>query len=303
MSAAPEASVIIPVHNGGELLLMQLEALARQVNAPVFEVLVADNRSTEPFPTDLLERFPELTIRVVPAHDKQGANHARNCAAKQASGRHLLFCDADDIVSPDWVASLSKTLDDQSCLGTGPIEIKQLNDPEAAENYAPGKTEILPFPVQGYLPFAYGANCAMRREDYFRIGGFDETYIVGNQDVDFSWRAQEAGMPLVTVPEAVVHYRLRLNPRNMFWQQYKYQVTRVLLVERSRAAGRPVSGMSFKWSLLETFKGPIVYLKARKSNSGMIGWARRFGGALGSLVGHFKYRIFRNQPQPELIYF
>lgn len=58
-----------------------------------------------------------------------------------------------------------------------------------------------------YLPHVVTNNCAVPRKAFLSIGGFDESLPrYGFEDVDLSWRMQEAGYRLVYSPDAIVYF-------------------------------------------------------------------------------------------------
>src|SRR4051812_33344836 len=100
-------SVVVPVRNGADTLSGQLRGLAGQTYAGEWEVVVADNGSTDSTRAIAELWRPELPhLRVVDAGASGGPAAARNRGAAAAEGEFLAFCDADDIVTPDWLASL-----------------------------------------------------------------------------------------------------------------------------------------------------------------------------------------------------
>ncbi|VEJ28812.1 Hyaluronan synthase [Rothia dentocariosa] len=99
------ASVIIPVYNGANYITQQLDALAAQTGNPSFEVLICDNGSTDGTRAVVEGYNAPYPLRVIDASQRGGASHARNMGAVQAAGDILIFCDGDDLVEPDWVAS------------------------------------------------------------------------------------------------------------------------------------------------------------------------------------------------------
>lgn len=298
----PLVSVIIAAHNATATLGEQLAALAVQAEPPPFEVIVVDNRSTDD-PGSLAPGFPSLDITVVTAHQLPGQSYARNVGASRARGEYLLFCDADDAVSPTWARSLYDVLFAGRCLATGPIELAQLNTEVAWRAYVGPDHEPLvdPYPVQSYLPFAYGCNVGVRRADYLALGGMDNSYRGGDEDTDFSWRAQEAGLAFVVVPSAVVHYRLRRTTSALFRQRRGYARGRVLTYVRSQAIGRPVGGMSLRWTVREVLRLPLKWLKSRSSPTDKLRFASDAGALAGNLEGQVRYRLIRRLPAPELI--
>ena len=106
-------SVIIACLNEAQHISEQLEALSRQ-HIPAgltWEVIVADNGSSDGTP-DLARRFADcLNLTVLDASAKPGPSYARNSAAQVATGEVLLFTDADDVVADDWLAQMARALD------------------------------------------------------------------------------------------------------------------------------------------------------------------------------------------------
>src|SRR3954452_8254427 len=112
MSAPPrKLSVGIPCLNAASTLGVQLAALTRQSWPGGWEVIVADNGSTDGS-REIVEsyrgRLPGLEL--VDASDRRGQAHARNAGAAAASGDAFLFGDADDEVAPGWLAALGRAL-------------------------------------------------------------------------------------------------------------------------------------------------------------------------------------------------
>lgn len=104
-------SVIIPCYNGANTIADQLEALANQEWSEPWEIIVADNRSTDnsmAIVKQYQERLPNL--RIVDASARQGQPYALNCGAEAAVGESLAFCDADDVVGPCWLVAMGQAL-------------------------------------------------------------------------------------------------------------------------------------------------------------------------------------------------
>jgi GT2 family glycosyltransferase len=54
------------------------------------------------------------------------------------------------------------------------------------------------------------------------VGGFDESFMRGGEDVDFSFRMDARGMTAVFAERAIVHYRYRQDPRQTVRQLWGY---------------------------------------------------------------------------------
>src|SRR5437763_781538 len=101
-------SVVIPCLNAAATLGVQLAALAAQGWEGDWEVVVADNGSTDGSQAVAESYRSRLRgLKLVDASDRRGQAHARNLGAAAATGDAYFFCDADDEVAPGWLAALA----------------------------------------------------------------------------------------------------------------------------------------------------------------------------------------------------
>lgn len=304
---APEVSVIIAYYRNAATLGDQLKALAGQVDAPAFEVVIADNEGSAEL-KDLVEPFRhQLTIRIIQADDARGQCHARNRGVEAARGQLLALTDADDVVAPTWVASIASLLRDEDALVTGPLRLDGINPPLAYRTYlgvsddehVDSPTLQRPFGFLGYETFAIGTNLGIRRASYLRLGGMNQAIRGGSEDVDFSWRAIESGVPLRIAPAAIVEYRLRTGVKAIFNQRRGYQRSQLHLWAISRRLDRPVKEMSLRWAITETTKLPREWLTVRRaSESARYRFAAKAGGVVGNLEGQLRYRLLPRLATP-----
>ena len=226
---SPEVSVIICALNAASTLPRQLKALEQQDTDLVYEVVLVDNGSTDgtrKLMEDWARKDHEDSARVyvVDASATPGIPAARNAGARVASGRVLAFCDADDEVTPGWVQAYSTVQDPE--LAGGWIRAY-----DAAGNPRPeafGKGLI----ATPYLPHVGNCNCAITRARFFEIGGYDESLPrYGYEDVDISWRHQEAGGVMRVIPEAEIRFTLS-EGKSSIRKKYELGVGRVLMARR-----------------------------------------------------------------------
>ncbi|HEX5945088.1 MAG TPA: glycosyltransferase family A protein [Acidimicrobiales bacterium] len=128
-------SVVVPARNAVDVLGAQLDALAAQEVPVPWEVVVADNGSTDGTRELAAAWHDRLPVRVVDASAHAGVNHARNRGVHAAHGELVLCCDADDVVAPGWVAAYWHTRDGWDMAG-GFIGVDALNGPEALARHA-----------------------------------------------------------------------------------------------------------------------------------------------------------------------
>jgi glycosyltransferase involved in cell wall biosynthesis len=210
-----DATVVIPARNVVGYLGQQLDALAAQDYDGTWEVVVADNGSTDGTADLVLRRaagFP-VPLRVADASGGRGINVARNAGAAAATSARLLFCDADDLVVNGWVRAMVTALDEYAIAG-GPLDLTRLNSAWSLRARPIGA----PNRINGFV-FPIGANLACRTEVWTSIGGFDEQFNVGGWDeAEFCYRAQVHGYRAGEAPDAVVQYRLRDDRRSLVRQ-------------------------------------------------------------------------------------
>lgn len=301
-SIRPAASVVIPALDAADTLPDQLASLAAQVGAPPFEVVVADNGSSDGTRAAAEALDLPYSLRVVDASDAPGAAHARNVGAVEAGADILLFCDADDQVSATWVRDLH-----QACTSSGlQVVAGNLvladNPAHVLAGYgtdpSDGSDELLvdAGPFAGYLPSVCSASFAIPRADYLAVGGMDSSYRTGCEETDLSWRVQEAGLQVYFSPRARVRYRLRTTPRAVLRQQRGYQLGRVLLFVRYASHG--MVGPSTKASLLALARAALTVPVWVWTPRGRLGAAYRIGGHLGALEGIWRYRVRGDVPPP-----
>ena len=281
-------SVILPCLNGEKYLGGQLKALAGQQWSEPWEVIVADNGSTDRSPA-IVEgyrgRLPNL--RLVDASDRRGSAHARNVAARTATGESLAFCDADDEVAPGWVAAMGQALTKYEFVACR-LEVEKLNPTWAsAARRAPQSDGPQKFRRLPHLRHAGSGSIGIRRALHEAVGGFDESMLFVS-DTDYCFRIQLAGTKLHFVPDALIHLRYRNSLIAVYRQGRTWNKYNVLLYKKYRRPDTPP--LSWKDGLYAWVKllrrAPHVRGKA-----GRMLWIWEFAVLIGRLQGSIKYRV------------
>jgi GT2 family glycosyltransferase len=217
---------------------------------------------------------------------RQGPSHARNEGVRIAEGDLLLFCDADDVVSHGWVASMVRAAGDAD-LVAGRLDVERLNG-----SLCRGWHDTPPVdrPLRGhdFLPFASGGNCAIWRDVFESLGGFDERRVAG-EDVDLSWRAQLAAHRLGFAPDGVVHQRLKSDLRELASQHFGWGRAYVELFRDFHSAGMPrtsLLGAAVAWGRI-IFLGPFLALSRHQRGR----WIRQAAERSGKLAESITQRV------------
>lgn len=261
-----QISVIIPAYNAATTIGVQLDALSRQTYAGDWEVIVADNGSTDDtraMAESYSDRLPDL--KVVDASDRRGAGPARNRGARAASAPYLAFCDADDRVEPEWLAALASALEHHDFV-TGSVDHDSLNSGESSSHWR-SHVDSLPLALR-FLPYALSGNMGVKSSAFHEVGGFPEDMDSVGEDVALSWALQLAGYDLYFEPKAVVAYRHKEELGSLWRQHSNFGLADVVLYKRFRSYGVPPrrlrSVAASYWRLLT--KLPWLFLPAKRSS-------------------------------------
>jgi glycosyltransferase involved in cell wall biosynthesis len=217
-------SVILPCFNGAKTIAVQLQALARQNWPGEWEVIFSNNGSTDNT-IEIVESFrsqlPYLTV--VNAYDSVGSRlpawHSYNVALKVATGDAFVFCEADDEVGDGWLEAMAEALKKHDFV-LARMDYQKLNKPETIGKPGTQVQETKLLQLEGYPHYKWGFGCTFgfRRSVYNTLGDLSH-YFYAAFDTEYCFRAQREGLNLYFVNDAVMHYRLRETPKEMFKQR------------------------------------------------------------------------------------
>jgi GT2 family glycosyltransferase len=280
-----ELSVVIAAFQAASTIGAQLEALRTQVWDGAWEIVVVDNGSTDGTPAVVgAAATRDARIRLIEASELRGAAFARNAGVEHALGESILFCDADDVVAGGWLPAMAEALRTHEFV-TGPQEYETLN-PEWMHGAFGTRTAHELQHFSGIFPFGPTANLGMRRTLFDSIGGFDTTFMVG-QDVELCLRAWLAGAELQFVEAAVVHYRYRQDLRSLWRRARQYGSVAPAIARRLATAGRPTPR---RMRGLRNWVWLVRHIPTLRTQSGRGRYLVVAGGVIGRLSGSVRHR-------------
>ncbi|HET6148972.1 MAG TPA: glycosyltransferase family 2 protein, partial [Polyangia bacterium] len=213
--ATPLVSIVIPVFNKWELTWKCLMALSAHTRDVAHEVIVIDNASSDATAGAL----PLLDgIRLARNETNLGFARASNQGAALARGKYILFLNNDTEVQPGWLAPMIAELDHHPAVAL--VGSKLLYPDGTIQHggviftYA-GPEPITPLHLHSRQPAAVSnrrlelravtAACMLARPEVFReLGGFDEAFVNGGEDVDLCLKVWRSGRKIVFTPDSVV---------------------------------------------------------------------------------------------------
>lgn len=200
-------SVVVPSFNKADYIRETLDSALAQQGVDV-EVLVVDDGSTDRTP-DILEEYGDR-IRLHRLGGNSGAAHARNVGASLARGDHLMFLDADDVLTAGTLASMVDVLAGRrDHFAACPWQRLRLEGGQWVV-YSPEKSLDPPGgdPVTAWLGNWYIPPCAILwpRELFQRSGGWDES-LAATDDEELMIRMLLRGTAIAHAKAGEARYR------------------------------------------------------------------------------------------------
>lgn len=221
----PLVSIVIPSKDQADLLEACVTSIVEKSTYDNYEIVVVENNSTNPQTPMRYKALVERSggrVRVV--HWNEGFNYSRivNFGVSCAKGEYILLLNNDtEVISPGFIEEMMGYLRraDVGVVGAKLYfrdgltqHVGMLIGPHGAVAHV---SQDFPSKREGYLAKAArpgnfsavtGACQMVRKSMYERVGGYDERFAVGFNDVDFCLRVQELGLRVVFTPYAELYH-------------------------------------------------------------------------------------------------
>ncbi len=213
----------------GESSLSSVVAPPEVASGLSSEVWVVDNASTDGTVEMLRREFP--AVRVIDNSQNAGFTRANNQALAVAQGRYLFLLNPDTELRPGALAALMDYMQahpragivgPQLYYGDGSAQSSRRRFPTLATAFVESTRLQQWFPSNRVLTRYYmldtcdatqevdwinGSAMFVRRAVYDTLGGFDERFFMYSEELDWCYRAKNAGWQVVYLPAAqVTHY-------------------------------------------------------------------------------------------------
>ncbi|WP_054956214.1 glycosyltransferase family 2 protein [Paenibacillus dakarensis] len=205
-------SIIIPTYNQLGYLKECIESVLRYTNKP-YELIIIDNASADGT-AEYLISLQGIRFRI--NQENLGFAGAVNQGLMMSRGTTMLILNNDAVVTVNWLSNLLACLHSDSTIGiVGPVtnyisgeqlietcytNIHEMHQFAQLYNQSDARRWSVTNRLTGFCML-------LRREDFIRLGYFDEGFEVGNcEDDDYGLRARLLGMHLVIARDTFIHH-------------------------------------------------------------------------------------------------
>jgi len=201
-----------------------------------YELIFADDASTDET-RDWLAGLSDSRIQVVLNERNFGYAKTNNVAVARAAGHYLALLNNDLLFEPGWFEPMMAALEAPE-LNAGIVGNLQYRvddkvlDHAGVELMPNGKFEHIRTEPKGQahaleVYVATGACILIRRADFDAVGGFDEVFVNGCEDIDLCLKVRATGKLICVAPSSkILHHvslsRSRVSLQNEKNSQYLY---------------------------------------------------------------------------------
>jgi len=215
-------TIIIPVFNNLKLTKNCIKALFSVTSMDLFDLIIINNGSsdgTKEFLHEIANKFTNTFV--INNEENLGFAKACNQGARLAKTKYLVFLNNDTIPLKGWLEELISTVEEDKTIGVvgskllypdntiqhAGVVIAQYPSPVSVAHIFKGlPSDFPPANVKKDYQIVTGACMLVRRKIFHDLGGFDESFINGFEDVDFCLRVREAGLRVVYNPKSELYH-------------------------------------------------------------------------------------------------
>ena len=208
----PKVSVLVPVYNSGDYLLVCIESLEKQTIGDNIEFICVNDGSTDESPARL-DAWAARDSRVKVIHQKNGGyGKAMNAALEAASGTYIGIVEPDDWVEADMFSNLLRLAEETGADIAKGVYVGESAKRSHADTRFAGRSEgevSKPEDFPAYLVGSPSIWAAIYRRDMLEAHHirFTESPGASFQDLGFFIRTWATAERIATTNAPVYHYR------------------------------------------------------------------------------------------------
>lgn len=215
-------AIVVLNYNGQHFLEEFLPSLTR--HSVPYEVIVADNASTDNSLDFLKSNFSEL--RIIELSRNDGFAGGYNEALKHLEHDYFILINSDVEVTANWCQPLINYLETNSDFAACQPKIKSFTKKNEFEyaGAAGGYLDFLGYPFckgrvfdileedhgqyneTSEIFWCSGACMAIKSDLFFEAGGFDRDFFAHMEEIDLCWRLQLMGYKIAYIPDSTIYH-------------------------------------------------------------------------------------------------
>jgi len=229
-------SIIIPAFNAQKTLPGLLESISKQTYKN-FELIIVDDASTD----DTARIANSAHCKLIRLQENHGPAYCRNLGVRNASGDLIAFTDSDCRINPEWLAIMNRHFrgnDFQALMGKLILlpssvlgnSISALGFPAGG---SVGFDKIWRVDENGFTNSLSTCNCAVKKDTFDRIGGFDESFpFPGGEDSLLAYRLNQSGHKIKYCNDVIAYHHARESLQGFFKWQFRRGISSYIFAKK-----------------------------------------------------------------------
>lgn len=209
-----KVSVIIPCYNCGKVIFDAINSVKEQSFSD-WEIIIVDDGSTDKETIAILNQFEnDKNIRLI-RQDNRGPAHARNMGISQSRGEFILPLDADDTISPYYMAEAVPILEYNPNIGIVYCRAQKIGKETGEWNLPEYSSQRMAFDNVIFV------SAFFRKSDWDLVGGFPAYTRLGMEDYAFWLRILRLGREVYRINKILFNYRIQNTSRSTIFNSDK----------------------------------------------------------------------------------
>ncbi|TDE53941.1 glycosyltransferase [Flavobacterium sp. GT3P67] len=209
-------SIVIPCFNDAQYIEQAVNSALNQ-SYPYKEIIVVDDGSNIETKAVLQKLLPIITKLIT--QENQGQSTARNMGIREAKGEYILVLDSDDYFEPSFCEKAVLVLKDTNIKIVACHIVRFNNEKKIDEfRHKGGDLSVLILNNQAT------GSVMFRKNDFIKIGGYDQLMRTGLEDWEFYIRILQNGGLFYIIKEPLFNYRMRSDSTTSKANLLKYEL-------------------------------------------------------------------------------
>lgn len=210
-------SIVIPCYNDSLFIEESIDSAISQSYGNK-EVIVVDDGS-EVETKEIIKSF-KSKIDLIITQENKGLSAARNVGIQEAKGEYIIVQDSDDYFDSSFAEKAINIIRSNEDCKIVTSEARRFNQAGTLDIFTPVGGGLKNFLFQNS---AIG-NSLFRKDDFLKIGGYDEEMMDGFEDWEFYIRLLELGGYAHVIKEPLFNYRQKNISMRMEANQIQFEI-------------------------------------------------------------------------------